>query len=57
MKSLIYKGEENDLIPYETCFIVCPSLKVIRGKAFFHCSLMTVLLGEGLEEIGEEAFG
>jgi hypothetical protein len=54
-EGFIYTGRE--IQPDVTRVIVHPLVKVIRGKAFFRCStLMTVVLGEGLEEIGKMAF-
>ena len=37
--------------------IIPPTVEAIKDRAFFGCSQLTsVKLGEGLEEIGEEAF-
>jgi hypothetical protein len=57
-EDFIYTGQENDDIPVDVIrVIVHPSVSVIRGRAFLSRSnLTTVLLSEGLEEIGEEAF-
>jgi hypothetical protein len=54
----IYNGQRRREIPEDVTYIkVHPSIRVIRGKVFFHRSmLMTVILGEGLEEIGKGAF-
>ena len=54
----IYTGQESGDIPRDVTHVkVHPSVKVIKGSAFIHCSqLMNVELCEGLEKIGNRAF-
>jgi hypothetical protein len=54
----IYTGEGSDDIPQDEIRVqVDPSIKVIRGKAFYWCTQLTIVhLDEGLKEIGKRAF-
>jgi hypothetical protein len=54
----IYTGQENDMIKRDVIHVrVHPSVKVIKDNAFGSCyDLATVILNEGLEEIGRAAF-
>ncbi len=53
-----YAGEDHDDIPRDVIRVnVQPSVKAIREKTFRVCiQLMIENLGEGLEEIAEDAF-
>ena len=54
----VYHGREDEVVPRDVIRVrVHPSVRVIKDFAFKQCStLTTVILNDGLEEIGEDAF-
>ena len=68
----VYAGQEGEIVPRDVTSVkVHPTVKVIKARAFYRCSLKTVILNDdqgesyglitvtlhdGLEEIGEKAF-
>jgi hypothetical protein len=54
----VYHGREDEIVPRDVIRVrVHPSVKVIRQSAFeYQYQLTTVILNDGLEEIGKYAF-
>lgn len=58
---VLYSADMRELVCYPsrrktTSFTVPEGVRVIRGAAFYGCKLDEVVLHDGLEEIGEDAF-
>jgi hypothetical protein len=55
---VFYTGQESEALYRNAIHVeVHPSLKAIQERAFLRCSmLLSVILGDELEEIGKEAF-
>jgi hypothetical protein len=54
----VYYGREGEIVPRDATSVkVHPSVKSIEARAFYDCrQLTTVILNDGLEEIGDYAF-